>query len=79
MAKDTTSNAAAHGNHEWAHAMELFVSQLAMVLECEGHEGFTVHALQRWSELCAQRMQETGSVPPAVIAHLCGIAARVAA
>ncbi|WP_454722607.1 hypothetical protein [Delftia acidovorans] len=74
-----STNAAAHGSPEWAHAMELFVGQLATVLECEGRNGFTVGALQRWSDLCAQRMHETGSVPPTVIAHLRGIAARVAA
>lgn len=79
MAKDTatTSNAAAHGGTEWAQAMELFVGQLATVLECEGRNGFTLDALKRWSDLCAQRMQETGGASPSVVAHLRGIAARV--
>lgn len=67
------------GSPEWAQAMELFIGQLATVLESEGRKGFTVDALQRWSDLCTQRMQETGSAPPAVIAHLRGIAARAVA
>lgn len=67
------------GSLEWAQAMELFVGQLATVLECEGRNGFTLDALKRWSDLCAQRMQETGSAPPAVIAHLRGISARATA
>lgn len=75
----TSTNAAAHGSPEWAHAMELFVGQLATVLECEGRNGFTLDSLKRWSDLCTQRMEETGSVSPAVIAHLRGIAARAAA
>ena len=75
----TAPAATPFGGHEWAQAMELFIGQLATVLESEGREGFTVDALQRWSDRCTQRMQETGSVPPAVIAHLRGIAARAAA
>lgn len=81
MKKETTTAPAATtlGSPEWAQAMELFIGQLATVLESEGREGFTVDALKRWSDLCTQRMQETGSAPPAVIAHLRGIAARAAA
>lgn len=80
MAKDAnTSRAAAHGSIEWAQALELFLGQMIEVLEGEGSGGFSAVALARWSELCTQRMQETGSAQPAVIAHLRGIAARAAA
>lgn len=56
-------------SHDWMDAMELLVGQLAFVLECEGR-GFTVAKLRRWSQLCTQRMEQTGSVRPAVMLQL---------
>ncbi|EPD40869.1 MULTISPECIES: hypothetical protein [Delftia] len=56
-------------SQDWMDAMELLLGQLAFVLECEGR-GFTVAKLRRWSQLCTERMEETGSVPPAVVLQL---------
>jgi len=74
-----TNRAAAHGSIEWAQALELFLGQMIEVLEGEGRAGFRAAALARWSELCCQRMQETGSATPGVIAQLRAIASRVSA
>lgn len=57
--------------------MELFLGQLIDVLEGEGRKNFSAAALQRWSDLCAQRMLETGSAPQQVITQLRMIATRV--
>ncbi|KFJ13182.1 hypothetical protein DR66_4046 [Delftia acidovorans] len=62
---------------DWMDAMELLVGQMAFVLECEGR-GFTVAKLRRWSHLCMQRMEETGSVRPAVVQQLRRMADAVA-
>lgn len=67
------------GSPQWAQALEVFLGQMIEVLEGEGRAGFSAVALARWSELCTQRMQESGSAPAAVIAHLRGLATRVAA
>lgn len=77
--EEATSNEAAHGGTLWAQAIELFLGQLIEVLEGEGRAGFSAAALARWSELCCQRMQETGSATPGVIAQLRAIASRVSA
>ncbi|MGE8450708.1 MAG: hypothetical protein ACN6OP_08875 [Pseudomonadales bacterium] len=77
--EEATRNEAAHGGTLWAQAIELFLGQLIEVLEGEGRAGFSAAALARWSELCCQRMQETGSATPGVIAQLRAIASRVAA
>lgn len=55
------------------------MGQMIEVLEGEGRAGFSAVALARWSELCCQRMQESGSAPPEVISQLRGISARVVA
>lgn len=67
------------GSLQWAQALELFLGQILEVLEGEGRAGFSAAALARWSELCCQRLQETGSATPGVIAQLRAIASRVAA
>ncbi|WP_454708686.1 hypothetical protein [Delftia acidovorans] len=64
------------GSPQWAQALELFLGQMIEVLEGEGRAGFSAAALARWSELCCQRMQETGSQGPEVIAQMRSIAAR---
>ncbi|AOU99891.1 hypothetical protein N5K37_23655 [Delftia tsuruhatensis] len=67
----------ATGTQDWMEAMELLMGQMAFVLECEGR-GFTIAKLRRWSQLCTERMEETGSVPPAVVLQLRRMADRVA-
>ncbi|MBJ2139841.1 hypothetical protein JC796_03785 [Delftia acidovorans] len=67
----------AQAARDWMDAMELFVGQLAFVLECEGR-GFTAAKLRRWSQLCTQRMEETASVRPSVITELRRMADAVA-
>ncbi|WP_343740462.1 hypothetical protein [Delftia tsuruhatensis] len=74
-----TSHTAAHGSIEWAQALEMFLGQMIEVLEGEGRSGFSAGALARWSMLCCQRMQETGSATPEVISQLRSIAARLVA
>ncbi|SDZ49341.1 hypothetical protein [Delftia lacustris] len=64
------------GSPQWAQALELFLGQMIEVLEGEGRAGFSAGALARWSELCCQRMQETGSATPEVIAQLRGLSTR---
>lgn len=59
----------AQAARDWMDAMELLVGQMAFVLECEGRS-FTVAKLRRWSQLCTQRMEQTGSVRPAVVHQL---------
>lgn len=66
------------GSPQWAQALELFLGQMFEVLEGEGRAGFSAAALARWSELCCQRIQETGSATPEVISQLRSIAARLA-
>lgn len=66
----------AEATRDWMDAMELLVGQMAFVLECEGR-GFTVAKLRRWSQVCTQRMEETGSVRPAVVLQLRRLADRV--
>ncbi|MFG0610882.1 hypothetical protein [Delftia sp. WSY_14] len=65
------------GSPQWAQALELFLGQMIEVLEGEGRAGFSAGALARWSELCCQRMQETGSAAPEVIAQLRSMTSRV--
>lgn len=67
----------AQAARDWMDAMELLVGQMAFVLECEGR-GFTIAKLRRWSQLCTERMEESGSVPPAVVLQLRRMADRVA-
>ncbi|WP_374005534.1 hypothetical protein [Delftia lacustris] len=64
-------------SQDWMDAMELLIGQMAFVLECEGR-GFTVAKLRRWSQLCMQRMEATGSVRPAVVHQLRRMADAVA-
>lgn len=54
--------------HDRVAALELFVQQLVLVLECEPN--FSAHALARWMELSRARMLETGSAPAPVLAAL---------
>lgn len=75
--EEATSNEAAYGGTLWAQAIELFLGQLIEVLEGEGRAGFSAAALARWSELCCQRMQETGSAAPEVISQLRSMTSRV--
>lgn len=76
--EEATSNEAAHGGTLWAQAIELFLGQLIEVLEGEGRAGFSAAALARWSELCCQRMLESGSAAPAVVTQLRELTARIA-
>lgn len=64
------------GSPQWAQALELFLGQMIEVLEGEGRAGFSAAALARWSELCCQRMHETGSAAPEVIAQLRALVAQ---
>lgn len=54
--------------HDRVAALEHFVQQLVLVLECE--PAFTAHALGRWMELSRSRMIETGSASPSEVAAL---------
>lgn len=49
-------------------ALELFVQHLVLVLECQPN--FTAEALDRWVQLCCNRMDTTGSTAPATVAAL---------
>lgn len=60
-------------------AMEIFLSQLVFVLEGESRSGFTADKLGRWLDACTQRMTETGSAVPEVVAQLRALQARVLA
>lgn len=54
--------------HDRVAALELFMQQLVLVLECE--PTFSAHALARWMELSRARMIETGSAPAPALAAL---------
>lgn len=58
-------------------AMEIFLSQLVFVLEGESRNGFTAGKLGRWLDTCTQRMAETASATPQVVAELRALQARV--
>lgn len=78
MALPTTPQPEDTHTQDWMEAMELLLGQMALVMECEDRKGFTLAKLLRWSELCSQRMQETGSVRPGVVAQLRRIAGGIA-
>ncbi|MNW22305.1 hypothetical protein D3C71_2237090 [compost metagenome] len=59
--------------------MEIFLSQLIFVLEGESRGAFTADKLGRWIDTCTQRMAETGSAAPEVVAQLRALQARVLA
>ena len=63
----------------WPAAMELLLAQIIFVLDAEGRNGFSIEKLERWIDLCSQRMASTGSVPHQVVAELQALTARVTA
>lgn len=58
-------------------AVELFLQQLLLVLECEPR--FTAAHLDRWMHIATRRMQCSGSTPPATVAALRALHHRVIA
>ena len=63
----------------WPQAMELLLAQIVFVLDAEGRNGFSVEKLERWVDICSQRMASTGSAPHGVVAELQALTARVLA
>lgn len=56
-------------------ALELFVQQLVLVLECETN--FTAEALARWMDVARSRMRATRSVPAATDQALAALQRKV--
>jgi hypothetical protein len=59
--------------------MEFMLGQLVFVLEANNVRGFNTDALNRWIDTCTQRMTETGSAAPELVAELRALQARVLA
>lgn len=79
MTKQTPSQAAAAATlqqlAERVAALELYLQQLVFVLDAHG--ALSTDALTRWVSLARNRMQATGSTPPAEAAALGRLAQRV--
>lgn len=74
-----TPNTAPTTSLHWPQAMEFMLSQLVFVLEANNVRSFSTEALSRWIDTCTQRMTETGSAAPELVAELRALQQRVLA
>lgn len=74
-----TPNATPTTSPHWPQAMEFMLGQLVFVLDANNVRGFSTDALNRWIDTCTQRMTETGSAVPELVAELRALQARVLA